>query len=241
MENLRRVLHQLKIEYTAPLRTPGDFTKLLQFTKYSPHAVIINELILRCQSQAVYTPDNIGHFGLNLKHYCHFTSPIRRYPDLLVHRGIVGILGYEDGLGSVTHDAMVLLGQETSFKERRADSAQRDATDRFITHYLLPRVGEFFEVYVSGISKAGLFVTLPGIGTSGLIPMHTLGDDYYTLLENPSRLEGRRTKKVYSLGDNLTVKLTDADVIKGRLAFEIKRKEGDRTRPPQRPFARRRR
>ncbi|OFW69377.1 MAG: hypothetical protein A2621_00995 [Alphaproteobacteria bacterium RIFCSPHIGHO2_01_FULL_41_14] len=231
IEELRRTLAVLKTNYTGPLKNPGDFTVLLEMVRDTPYKNIINELVLRCQSQAVYSSENIGHFGLNLTHYSHFTSPIRRYPDLLVHRGILSLLGYEkDGLSKSNAQDMAFLGRETSHKERRAEGAERDAMDRYMTQYLAPRVGEYFKVYVSGISKAGLFVTLPDIGASGLVPMNRLGDDYYMYLERPTRLEGRRSRKKFSFGDLLKVKLLDADLVKGRLTFELEpeRKEINR-------------
>lgn len=222
IEELRRTLTTLKIQYNGPLKEPGDFTNLLEIVKETPYKNIINELVLRCQSQAVYSPHNIGHFGLNLTHYSHFTSPIRRYPDLLVHRGILSVLGYKkDGLSEVEAQEMESLGRETSQKERRAEGAERDAMDRYMTHYLAPRLGEYFDVYVSGINKAGLFVTLPDIGASGLVPMNRLGNDYYMYREHPTRLEGRRSRKKFSFGDLLKVKLLEADLVKGRLTFEL--------------------
>jgi ribonuclease R len=222
IEELRRTLTSLKIKYSGPLKNPGDFTVLLESLKDSNYKNIINELVLRCQSQAIYSPKNMGHFGLNLNHYCHFTSPIRRYPDLLVHRGILSILGYaQEGLSKENISEMAFLGTETSSKERRSESAERDAMDRYMTHYLAPRVGEYFKVYISGISKAGLFVSLPHIGASGLVPMNRLGNDYYIYRESPARLEGRRSRHKFSFGDILKVKLIDADIVKGRITFEL--------------------
>lgn len=222
IDELRRTLATLRIKYNGPLKQPGDFSHLLDAVKDTAYKNVINELVLRCQSQAVYSPQNIGHFGLHLTHYSHFTSPIRRYPDLLVHRGILSVLGYtEDGLPAAQAQEMAALGKETSQKERRAESAERDAMDRYMTHYLAPRLGEYFKVYVSGISKAGLFVTLPDIGASGLVPMNRLGDDYYMYRERPTCLEGRRTRHKFSFGDELKVKLLEADLVKGRLTFEL--------------------
>jgi ribonuclease R len=221
IQELRRTLASLKIKYSGPLQNPGDFSALLESVVDSPYKNVINELVLRCQSQAVYSPQNTGHFGLNLTHYSHFTSPIRRYPDLLVHRGILSLLGYKDGLSEHSAQDMTFLGRDTSHKERRAEGAERDAMDRYMAQYLAPRVGEYFKVYVSGISKAGLFVTLPDIGASGLVPMNRLGNDFYIYREQPTRLEGRRTKHKFMFGDVLKVKLLDADLVKGRLSFEL--------------------
>ncbi|UNM06646.1 MAG: RNB domain-containing ribonuclease [Holosporaceae bacterium] len=199
------------------------------------------KLFCVAKSQAVYTPANKeGHFGLNLTHYSHFTSPIRRYPDLLVHRGILSVLGFEDGLSDQNREDMVLLGNDTSMKERRAEQAERDATDRFMTQYLTERVGEFFKVYVSGVNKAGLFVNVLDMGASGLIPMNRLGDDYYIYKENPGRLEGRRTQKRFFLGDRLKVKLIEADQTKGRLTFELESARSKEKKPGPPKFRRKR-
>ncbi len=227
VQELRQTLKALRIPWSGPLEKPGDFTKLLRSVDDSPYKRIVNEVVLRCQSQAVYTPANKGHFGLNLTHYSHFTSPIRRYPDLLVHRGVLSVLGFDDGLSTQNREDMVLLGNDTSMKERRAEQAERDATDRFMTQYLTERVGEFFKVYVSGVNKAGLFVNVLDMGASGLVPMNRLGDDYYIYKENPGRLEGRRTRRRFFLGDRLKVRLIEADQTKGRLTFEL---EGVRTK-----------
>ncbi len=223
VEELKRVLGQLKVPFKGQLKTPQDFTNLLTAVKDSSNAEIINELVLRCQSQAVYSPHNIGHFGLNLKDYCHFTSPIRRYPDLLVHRGLLSILGdKQEGLpANLGNKDFEELGRKTSSTERRAVSAERDAMDRYMTHYLAPRKGEKFEVCVTGISRMGLFVNIKGVGASGLVPMGFLGNDYYIFLENPTRIQGRRTGKTFAFGDILEVYLLEADLTKGRLTFGL--------------------
>lgn len=234
VEELKRILGQLRVPFKGQLKTPQDFTNLLTSVKGSPNAEIINELVLRCQSQAVYSPHNIGHFGLNLTDYCHFTSPIRRYPDLLVHRGLLSILGdKQEGLSpSVRNKDFEELGRETSSTERRAVSAERDAMDRYMTHYLAPRKGEKFEVCVTGISRIGLFVNIKGIGASGLVPMGFLGNDYYIFLENPTRIQGRRTGKTFAFGDMLEVYLLEADLTKGRLTFGLSAEGGSRNRKP---------
>ncbi len=235
VEELKRILGQLKIPFKGQLKTPQDFTNLLISVKESPHADIVGELVLRCQSQAVYSPDNIGHFGLNLKDYCHFTSPIRRYPDLLVHRGLLSILGYkQEGLpANIGKKEFEELGKETSSTERRAVSAERDAMDRYMTHYLEPRKGEKFEACITGISRIGLFVTIRGIGATGLVPMGFLGNDYYIFLENPTRIQGRRTGKTFSFGDILEVYLLEADLTKGRLTFGLTAENAGRNRGPR--------
>ncbi len=220
VENLRRTLQHLKIPCKEIPRKPQDFTNILQNVRGSPYEDIVNELVLRCQNQAVYSPDNIGHFGLNLRNYCHFTSPIRRYPDLLTHRAILTALGHEDGLGPETHN-FENLGQESSIKERRADAAQREANDRFLAEYFSSQIGKIFQGYVSGISPAGIFLSLPETGASGLVPMPFLGAERFILSETPLHLKGAHTQKTYYLGDRLEVILKEADLIKGRLTFSL--------------------
>jgi ribonuclease R len=240
IEEVRRMLAHLKIKYSGPLKTPQDLTALLTSVKGTPHQTIVNELVLRSQSQAVYRPNNIGHFGLNLDHYAHFTSPIRRYADLLIHRSLLSILGYkEDGLPEGDGRNFEGYGVHISMAERRAQGAERDAMDRYMTHYLEGRVGEVFDVYVTGITKAGLFVNIAHLGASGLVPMRLMGDDYYVYKEFPTRLEGRRTRRVFSFGDPMRVKLLEADTTKGRLTFEPildRAREGVKSSEAEKPF-----
>ncbi len=221
VENLKFALRHLGLKVSGPLHTPHDFTHLLASVKGTLLSSVINDLVLRCQQQAVYTPINIGHFGLNLKEYCHFTSPIRRYPDILVHRGLLSSLKLEDGLPDNAASSFGEWGRECSSTERRAVSAEREAMDRYMTYFLAPRIGEFFPAYISGITKAGLFLTVKDVGASGFIPLKFLKDDYYIYRENPSRIEGRSRKKVYNFGDMIKAKLIEADLVRGRLLFSL--------------------
>lgn len=227
LQELQHVLKRLKIAHEGPLETPQDLTRLLVSVKDTPHQTIVNELVLRSQSQALYQPKNLGHFGLNLSHYAHFTSPIRRYADILVHRALLRTLGYEeDALPSKDGYNFEEYGGHISTLERRAQSAERDAMDRYMTHYLSGREGEAFDVYVTGVTKAGLFVTIPNLNASGLVPLRLMDDDYYIYRENPTRLEGRRCKRKFGFGDFLKVRLLEADLTKGRLSFEPLLEEG---------------
>jgi Exoribonuclease R len=150
---------------------PKMFTQLLERVKGSPFAEMVHELVLRSQSQAVYSPVNIGHFGLALARYCHFTSPIRRYSDLLVHRALIdGCRLGDDGLPPDAEERFPAIGEHISTTERRAAAAERDAGDRFIAAFLAKRVGEILAGRVTGVTRFGLFVRLADTGADGLVP-----------------------------------------------------------------------
>jgi ribonuclease R len=183
---------------------------------------MVNEMVLRSQSQAIYSPENIGHFGLNLMKYAHFTSPIRRYADLIVHRALVGSLGLGDG-GITPEDEASLadVAAEISTFERRAMAAERDTVNRLIAHHLSGRVGEEFEGRISGVTKSGLFVALPAYGADGFVPISTLGKDYFIFDEAHMALSGERSGLGYQLGDTVQVKLVEAVPLAGALRFEM--------------------
>jgi len=221
VEEIRKLLTRLKIKYEGSLKVSQDFTQLIKQVHDTSYRDVVNELILRSQSQAVYSSDNIGHFGLNLEHYAHFTSPIRRYSDLMVHRALLKTIGISDGaLPPISKDDFQEVARYISTTERRSVGAERDAMDRYMTQFLSNREGDEFDVYVTGISTAGLFVTIPEFNASGLVPARTLSDDYYILKDHPTRLEGRKTKRKFSFGDPMRVFLSSADLTKGRLTFE---------------------
>ncbi|SIR16922.1 RNAse R [Rhizobium sp. RU35A] len=200
----------------------NSFNGILARAEDTPHQVMVNEMVLRSQSQAVYSPENIGHFGLNLMKYAHFTSPIRRYADLIVHRALVGSLGL--GEGGITPEEEAQLDDiaaEISTFERRAMAAERDTINRLIAHHLAERVGQEFEGRVSGVTKAGLFVTLPTYGADGFVPISTLGNDYFHYDESRQALIGDKTGLGYQLGDAVDVRLAEAVPLAGALRFEM--------------------
>ncbi|WP_245571467.1 ribonuclease R [Neorhizobium alkalisoli] len=200
----------------------NSFNGILARALDTPHQTMVNEMVLRSQSQAIYSPENIGHFGLNLMKYAHFTSPIRRYADLIVHRALVGSLGL--GEGGITPDEEAQLDDiaaEISTFERRAMAAERDTINRLIAHHLSERIGEEFEGRVSGVTKAGLFVSLPTYGADGFIPISTLGNDYFIYDEAHQALSGEKTGVGYQLGDTVDVKLVQAIPLAGSLQFEM--------------------
>ena len=222
-EALRDFLKTLNI----PLARGGQlransFNGVLAKSKDKPHETMVSEMVLRSQSQAVYSPENIGHFGLNLMRYAHFTSPIRRYADLLVHRALIGALGLGDG-GITPHEEESLeeIAAEISTFERRAMAAERETIERLIAHHLADRVGDEFEGRISGVTKAGLFVGLQQFGADGFVPVSTLGLDYYIYDDAHRTLVGEKTGKGYRLGDPVTVRLAEALPLAGALRFEM--------------------
>ncbi|MCZ7886678.1 MULTISPECIES: ribonuclease R [Agrobacterium] len=200
----------------------NSFNGILARAIDTPHQIMVNEMVLRSQSQAIYSPENIGHFGLNLMKYAHFTSPIRRYADLIVHRALVGSLGLGEG-GITPQEEATLddIAAEISTFERRAMAAERDTVNRLIAHHLSERVGEEFEGRVGGVTKAGLFVALPQFGADGFVPISTLGTDYFLYDEAHQALTGEKTGLGYQLGDTVQVRLAEAVPLAGALRFDM--------------------
>jgi ribonuclease R len=198
---------------------PGHFSKLLAEVATLPHAHAVNTAILRSQSQAAYSPHNLGHFGLSLRKYSHFTSPIRRYADLLVHRALIAGLGLgPGGLEKGAGDRFEAIGEHLSKTERRASGAERDAVDRFTTAYMADRVGAEFPGRISGVARFGAFVSLDDSGAEGLIPRSSLPGD----LEHDEagqRLIGNRLS--LRLGDAVEVRLKEAEIATASLVFEL--------------------
>ncbi|APG90723.1 ribonuclease R [Sinorhizobium americanum] len=222
-ETLREFLATLDISLAKGGNMRANhFNGVLARADGQPYETMVNEMVLRSQSQAIYSPENIGHFGLNLMRYAHFTSPIRRYADLVVHRALVIALGLGEG-GLTPQEEGVLddIAAEISTFERRAMAAERDTVDRLIAHHLNGRVGEEFDGRVSGVTKAGLFVTLPAYGADGFIPISTLGRDYFIYDEAHQALSGEKTGLGYRLGDPVRVKLAEAVPLAGALRFEM--------------------
>jgi ribonuclease R len=201
---------------------PALFNGVLARAAGTGNEALVSELVLRCQARAVYAPDNLGHFGLGLARYCHFTSPIRRYADILVHRALVGALDL--GPGALPEGAGTEfgeIGETVSGQERRAVAAERDAGDRYAAAFLGPRVGGLFEGRVGGVTHFGLFVTLEETGADGFVPISTLPSDYYDHDARRHCLVGRETGRRYGLGDAVEVRLAEADPMTGSLVLEI--------------------
>ena len=223
LKGLRDFLETLdmKVPHAGALK-PAAFNKVLQQAKDLPVPDLVNEVILRAQAQAEYAPSNIGHFGLNLARYAHFTSPIRRYADLLVHRALVRALGF--GAGGLTDEEIPRLSaiaKSISDTERRAMAAERETTERLIAAHLSERIGARFDARISGVTRSGLFVRLRDTGADGFIPAATLGEEYFAYDEDNHQLIGERSGESYRLGDSVEVKLVEAIPTAGALRFEM--------------------
>ncbi len=198
------------------------FNRLLAETRDTPNAEIVNEVVLRTQMQAHYSTENIGHYGLNLAKYAHFTSPIRRYADLVVHRALITALGLgKDGLCDRDIATMKGTAEHITAAERRAMAAERDATDRYIAAFLADRVGAEFEGKITGVTRFGLFVRLTETGADGLAPVSSLGGEYFVHDDRAHALVGERTGARWPLGMNVQVRLREATPLTGGLLFDV--------------------
>ena len=214
---------------------PQHFNAILRRAKGTPYERLVNALVLRSQAQAEYSPENLGHFGLSLRRYAHFTSPIRRYADLLVHRALISGHHFgRDGLPQPAGDFKA-IGAHISMTERRAAAAERSAADRYTAAFLAERVGAEFAARINGVTRAGLFITLDETGADGLIPIRTLPGDYYIHDEAHHSLKGRRSGRTYVLGDPVRVRLAEADTVTGSLLFAMTEDSPRRPSPPKRP------
>ena len=200
----------------------SDYAALLRRIKDKPYSGMLQTVMLRSLQQAVYTPENVGHFGLAYEAYAHFTSPIRRYPDLLVHRGIKAVIKrrlYEAG-------DLLAIGVHCSETERRADDATRDVEAWLKSYYMQDRVGEEFEGIVSGVTSFGLFVTLDDLQVDGLVHISDLGQDYFKFDQQKHTLRGERSGVRYQLGGRVRVKLVRVDLEQAKIDFVLVEKKG---------------
>ncbi|MEE8562703.1 MAG: ribonuclease R [Alphaproteobacteria bacterium] len=209
---------------SGPVVRAGELAHVLEKSAKQPTAEIIHEAILRCQSQAAYSPANRGHFGLALRRYAHFTSPIRRYADLLVHRALIGALGLGQGALATDHGAGTPweeIGVHISDTERRAQRAERESMDRYLALYLEERIGARFQGRITGVTRFGLFVRLPEFGADGLVPARHLGDERWHHDAHRHSLEGMASGTVYVLGDEVEVELLEANPVTGGLILGL--------------------
>ena len=220
---LREFLQSLEISFPkAGALRPDVFNTVLARVKGHENEQLVNEVVLRSQSQAEYAAENYGHFGLNLRRYAHFTSPIRRYSDLIVHRALIRAfrLG-DDGLPDTDPAALGELAAQISAAERRAMMAERETADRLIAHFLADHIGATFDGRISGVTRAGLFVKLRDTSADGFIPARTIGNEYFRYDERRHAMIGNRSGETYQLGDSVTVKLIEAAPVAGALRFEL--------------------
>jgi ribonuclease R len=202
---------------------PSLFNRVLTQVAGQDYEHMVNEVVLRSQAQAEYSSENYGHFGLNLRRYAHFTSPIRRYADLVVHRALIRALGLGDGAlpDGETAEHLSEVAAQISLTERRAMKAERETADRLIAHHLADRVGASFQGRISGVTRAGLFVKLNDTGADGLVPIRTIGSEYFNHDETRHALVGSRSGAMHRLGDVVDVRLVEAQPIAGALRFEL--------------------
>jgi len=202
---------------------PSLFNRVLTLVAGRDYEPLVNEVVLRSQAQAEYSAENYGHFGLNLRRYAHFTSPIRRYADLVVHRALIRALGLGEGAlpDSETPEHLGEVAAQISLTERRAMKAERETADRLIAHHLVDRVGASFQGRISGVTRAGLFVKLDDTGADGLVPIRSLGTEYFNYDETRHALVGSRSGAMHRLGDVVDVRLVEAQPIAGALRFEL--------------------
>jgi len=224
VHNLQEFLKTLDMPFsgTGALR-PAIFNRILAQVKGRDAEPLVNEVVLRAQAQAEYSAENYGHFGLNLRRYAHFTSPIRRYADLIVHRALIRALGLGEGALPETETIETLseVAAAISLTERRAMKAERETVDRLIAHFLADRVGATFTGRISGVTRSGLFVKLSDTGADGLIPVRSLGTEYFNYDEARHALIGSRSGAMHRLGDAVEVRLVEAAPVAGALRFEL--------------------
>ena len=201
---------------------PGTFNRILKQAKGAAYEKVLNDVVLRTQAQAVYAPTNVGHFGLNLARYAHFTSPIRRYADLIVHRALIRALKLGDGgLADTEVHKVNEIADHISLTERRAMAAERDSTDRYVAAFMEERIGETFDGRITGVTRFGLFLRLADTGAEGLLPMRALGHEFFRHDERRHALIGTNSGTVYKLGDIVPVRLAEAAPLTGGLRFDL--------------------
>ncbi len=217
---------------------PAVFNRILARAKPTESYEQVSEQVLRTQTQAYYTPENVGHFGLSLGSYAHFTSPIRRYADLIVHRSLAAAYRLGDGaLHKEEEKGLSKTADHISTTERRAMEAERDTIDRYVAAYLSTKVGEVLKTRITGVAKFGFFATVDGLGGDGLVPVSTLGEERFVFDEDARVLEGVTTGTRYEVGQRLELRLVEASPITGALRYELP--EGGSPAGPRRDRVRR--
>ena len=219
LESLRAMLKDFGLQLAGGAEPqPGDYAQLLGKIKGRPDAPLLQTVLLRSMKQAIYSPDNIGHFGLAYDAYAHFTSPIRRYPDLLTHRAIKAVL---KGEGYDPKEPWPQLGEHCSMTERRADEATRDVAAWLKCYYMKDRLGEEFAGTVSGVTSFGIFVTLDEVFVEGLVHISDLGQDYFHYDQVRHQIVGERTRRKFQLADRVNIKVARVDIETSKIDFVL--------------------
>lgn len=207
-----------KIQFDNPKQIARELNRLMQEIEGKPEQAVLQQLAIRCMAKAVYTTNNIGHYGLGFEYYTHFTSPIRRYPDVMVHRLLDKIM-HDKKLP--TQDEIEYQCKHSSERERAANDAERASVKYKMAEFLLDRIGEHFDGVISGVKNWGIYVDLPQYNCEGLVRVETMRDDVYVFDERKMRMLGKRSDKIYQLGDKVEVKLTAVDIEKKTIDFEL--------------------
>lgn len=216
LEDLRTLLLMSDYRLQKGAISAKHFNRVLKASKYDPNRAMIHTAVLRSQMQAFYSPENLGHFGLALQKYCHFTSPIRRYADLMVHRALISVLEQKEKQPT-THLAEISLHISTT--ERKAMLAERDAADRYKVSFMSHEIGNVFAGTINSLNEYGLFVTLNDTGITGFIPVRNLGKDFFVYDRKQASFIGRGSRTIFSLGAAITIRVQEANAVTASLIF----------------------
>ena len=223
LETLRQFVESLDFKLAkGQVIKPKIFNNLISKVAGTIHEEVVSTMVLRSQMQAKYSPENHGHFGLSLTRYAHFTSPIRRYADILVHRALIKALKLgDDGLSPFDIDNINDTAEHISTTERNSMIAERNSTERFIAHFMSTKLEEEFEGRIAGVSRAGLFVKLDDTGAEGFVPVSSLIGDYFHYDKEHQLIEGEHSGLIFQLGDSVSVRLKESNPVSGGLIFQL--------------------
>jgi ribonuclease R len=214
------------------LVTPHDFNHVIYQVKDTAQHIMVSEMVLRSQQQAIYSPSNHGHFGLGLTHYAHFTSPIRRYADLIVHRSLIKAFNLGgDGITEEQTNNLSQIANHITEREKEAETAEREVISRYLSLYMLESEQLYFTGRITSVTAFGLFVQVEETGITGMIPVSSM-PDFFIYNESAHELRGRSSKVIYRLGDRIDVELQDVNVLTGQITFNLNKKRSNPSRHP---------